>query len=66
MTQRMVGMSLGSGGSSGYGYLIQTLEKHRIFTDLFALSSYLIPARALPALPDSVSTAMGYRYASGE
>ena len=36
------------------------------FTDLFALSSYLIPARALPALPDSVSTAMGYRYASGE
>ena len=37
-----------------------------IFTDLFALSSYLIPARALPALPDSVSTEMGYRYASGK
>ena len=66
MTQRMVGMSLGSGGSSGYGYLIQTLEKHRIFTDLFALSSYLIPARALPALPESVSAEMSYRYAAAK
>ena len=65
MVQRMVGMSMGSGGSSGYGYLIQTLEKHRIFADLFALSGYLIPARALPKLPESVSAAMGYRYTSG-
>lgn len=63
MTQRMVGMSVGTGGSAGYGYLIQTLEKHRIFTDLFALSSYLIPTRAIPPLPESVSAEMGYRYA---
>lgn len=66
MTQRMVGSGVGSGGSSGYGYLISTVEKHRIFADLFALSSYLIPARALPTLPDSVSSEMGYRYAAGK
>ena len=30
-------MGAGTGGSSGYNYLMQTLEKHRIFTDLFAL-----------------------------
>lgn len=64
MVQRMMGMSMGTGGSSGYGYLMETLDKHRIFTDLFALSTYLIPAHALPALPESVSRDMGYRYAS--
>lgn len=62
MAQRMVGSGLGSGGSSGYGYLIQTVEKHRIFTDLFALSGYLIPSRLLPALPESLSKKMGYGY----
>lgn len=65
MTQRMVGFSMGSGGSAGYSYLMQTVEKHRIFTDLFALGTYLIPQRALPALPGSIAAEMGYRYTSG-
>ena len=64
MTQRMVGFSMGSGGSSGYSYLMQTVEKHRIFTDLFALGTYLIPQRALPALPESITSELGYKYAS--
>ncbi len=64
MVQRMMGHSVGTGGSSGYGYLMETLEKHRIFTDLFALSTYLIPSRALPALPEFLSAEMGYRYAA--
>lgn len=63
MTQRMVGFSMGTGGSAGYGYLMQTLEKHRIFTDLFGLSTYLIPQRALPPLPAEISGEMGYSYA---
>lgn len=63
MVQRMVGHSMGSGGSSGYGYLLQTLEKHRIFTDLFALSTYLIPSRLVPALPESIRRETGYGYA---
>lgn len=65
MVQRMMGFSVGTGGSSGYGYLMDTVEKHRIFADIFALSTYLIPSRLLPALPESVSRDMGYRYASG-
>ncbi len=63
MVQRMVGNSMGSGGSAGYGYLIQTLEKHRIFTDLFSLATYLIPTRLIPTLPDALSKEMGYGYA---
>lgn len=64
MVQRMVGASAGTGGSSGYDYLIETLRRHRIFNDLFSLSSYLIPSRALPALPADVSREMGYAYVS--
>lgn len=65
MVQRMMGLSAGTGGSSGYSYLMQTLEKHRIFTDLFSLSTYLIPASARPPLPDSLSAKMGYRSGTG-
>ena len=63
MVQRMVGMGAGTGGSSGFSYLMATLEKHRIFTDLFVLSSYLIPSKSLPALPDKISRQMSYSYA---
>lgn len=62
MVQRMMGASIGTGGSSGYGYLMETLERHRIFTDLFALSTYMIPSSALPALPAHLSSEMGYCY----
>lgn len=61
MVQRMTGLSAGTGGSSGYSYLMQTLDKHRIFNDLFTLSTYLIPIRARPPLPASLSRDMGYR-----
>lgn len=65
MVQRMVGNSMGSGGSSGYGYLMDTVEKHRIFSDLFSLSTYLIPTRLLPELPGTISNKMGYSHAAG-
>ena len=64
MVQRMVGNSMGSGGSSGFGYLMETVAKHRIFTDIFSLSTYLIPSSKIPALPENVSRKMGYRYAN--
>lgn len=58
MVQRMVGMGMGTGGSSGYEYLMGTVKNHRIFTDLFALASYLIPTRSIPPLPDEVKKKM--------
>ncbi len=64
MVQRMVGMSMGSGGSSGYEYLMNTVQTHRIFTDLFALSTYLIPSHVLPALPKEISKEMDYSYSA--
>lgn len=62
MVQRMMGANMGSGGSGGYSYLMETLEKHRIFGDIFALSTYLIPSNSLPALPKRLREKMGYRY----
>ena len=63
MVQRMIGRKVGTGGSSGYDYLRATAERHRVFGDLFALSTYFIPRSTLPALPAEVRRAMGYRYA---
>jgi tryptophan 2,3-dioxygenase len=63
MVQRMIGVKVGTGGSSGHDYLRGTAERHRIFEDLFRLSTYLIPRSKLPRLPAEVEAAMGYVYA---
>jgi tryptophan 2,3-dioxygenase len=62
MAQRMLGAKMGSGGSSGHDYLVATAAKHRIFRDLFALSTFLIPRSKLPKLPKSVESKMHFRY----
>src|SRR5215470_12526196 len=64
MVQRMIGVKIGTGGSAGHDYLRETAAKHRIFSDLFRLSTYLIPRSRLPKLPRELEDAMGYRYAA--
>jgi tryptophan 2,3-dioxygenase len=63
MVRRMIGVKVGTGGSSGHDYLHRTAEQHQIFADLFGLSSYLIPRSALPRLPPAVKARMGFTYA---
>jgi len=62
MVQRMIGRKVGTGGSSGHDYLRQTAERHQVFGDLFALSTFFIPRSRLPELPAEIRQAMGYRY----
>jgi tryptophan 2,3-dioxygenase len=62
IVQRMMGTAIGTAGSAGYGYLMATLERHRIFSDLYGLATYLIPSHALPPLPAALRSEMGYRY----
>lgn len=62
MAQRMLGAKMGSGGSTGHDYLVATAAKHRIFRDLFALSTFLIPRSRLPKLPRDVEREMHFRY----
>src|SRR5262245_55095586 len=61
--QRMIGVKIGTGGSAGHDYLRDTAARHRIFSDLFRVSTYLIPRSRLPKLPRELEDAMGYRYA---
>ena len=54
MVHRQLGSKVGTGGSSGYSYLRATAERHKVFIDLNALPTYLIPRMMLPPLPDDV------------
>ncbi len=60
MVQRMLGTKIGTGGSSGHEYLAHTTRQNRVFTDLFKLSTFLLPRRDLPVLPDDMVQAMGF------
>ena len=51
MVRRMIGMRVGTGNTSGAGYLEGALNKHYIYRDLSGLSTYLIERRKLPKLP---------------
>lgn len=62
MVQRMLGTRIGTGGSAGADYLKKTTEKNRVFSDLFHLSSYMIPRSELPELPESISRQLGFYF----
>ncbi|MEO8448023.1 MAG: tryptophan 2,3-dioxygenase family protein, partial [bacterium] len=62
MVHRMIGAKVGTGGSSGHHYLMQTAEKHKVFKDLFDLPTYLIPRSALPELPEDMKLKLGFNY----
>jgi len=61
MVHRMIGDKIGSGGSSGYGYLKSTIEDtHKVFVDLFNLSTFLIPSSSTPTLPPDLIESMNF------
>lgn len=62
MAHRMLGKKIGTGGSSGSEYLKEATEKHKVFTDLFNLSTFLLPRSKIPQLPESVRTKMNFQY----
>ncbi len=62
MVNRMIGSKIGTGGSSGQDYLRRTVEAHRIFTDYFNLSTYLLPRSLLPPLPEPLQRELGFHW----
>lgn len=60
MVRRMIGSRIGTGGSSGAGYLKGALDKHYIFRELSQLSSFLIERKNLPRLSEALSSKLGY------
>ncbi len=61
MVERTIGRRMGTGGSSGVDYLDAT-AKYRIFTELWAVRTLLLPREALPPLQH----ASAYGFAAAE
>ncbi len=60
MVRRMIGTRIGTGGSSGAGYLQGAMDKHYIFKEISQLNSFLIDRRKLPVLPAGIVEKLGY------
>ena len=64
MVLRMLGKKVGTGGSSGHEYLKKTAEKHSIFSDLYNISTLLIPRSELPELPKELKNSLGFHFST--
>ncbi len=62
MVRRMIGLRMGTGNTSGRGYLEGALNSHYIFKDIAALSTFLIERKKLPELPDELIQKLSYNY----
>ena len=60
MVRRMLGVKMGTGGSSGYYHLRSTTQRHRIFDDIADLATFLIPRHALPPLPAGMRSRLNF------
>lgn len=60
MARRMIGMRVGTGGTSGAGYLDGALQKHYIFKELTEISTFLVERSHLPELPKAVKERMSF------
>ena len=64
MVEKMLGQKIGTGGSSGQGYLKQTVDKYKLFTDLANISTLMISRKYLPELPTDTMRALGFNYSN--
>ena len=62
MVRRMIGVKIGTGGSSGHAYLQATSEKHKIFSEFADLSTFFISRSSLPDLPKNIKINLGYHF----
>jgi tryptophan 2,3-dioxygenase len=62
MVRRMIGLRMGTGNTSGRGYLEGALNSHYIFRDIAALSTFLIQRKKLPKLPEELIKKLSYNY----
>jgi tryptophan 2,3-dioxygenase len=60
MVHRTIGTRIGTGGSTGRDYLASALEKHHLFREIAALTSFLIQRKRLPELDPSIQRQLGF------
>jgi tryptophan 2,3-dioxygenase len=60
MVRRMIGIRVGTGGTSGAGYLEGTLSQHYIFREITELATFLIERSKRPALPNALKEKVSF------
>ena len=60
MVHRMIGLRVGTGGSTGKDYLQSALNKHYIFKEIAELTSFLVERTKLPVLDDDLVAALSF------
>lgn len=60
MVRRMIGMRVGTGNTSGAGYLDGAVQQHYVFRDLSSLSTFLIERKKMPVLPKELTQSLGF------
>ena len=64
MAKRMLGLKVGTGGSSGFQYLRDAADKHKVFNDFFQLTTFFVPRSKLPVLPKQIERELGFFYSN--
>jgi len=54
MVRRMIGLRVGTGGTSGAGYLEGTLSRHYAFREITEVATFLIERSRRPVLPNAL------------
>jgi tryptophan 2,3-dioxygenase len=54
MVRRMIGLRVGTGGTSGAGYLEGTLSQHYAFREITEVATFLIERTKRPVLPNAL------------
>jgi tryptophan 2,3-dioxygenase len=62
MAKRMLGQKVGTGGSSGYQYLRDATDQHKVFNDFFQLTTFFVPRSKLPPIPKEAEQSLGFSY----
>ena len=62
MVQRIIGIRMGTGGSTGRDYLRGAAEKHYIFREIAGLTSFLVASEKMPALSTEAQQLLGFRF----
>ena len=61
MVHRMIGTRVGTGGSTGKGYLREAALKHYVFAEFAELNSFMMERRQLPTLKPELERLLGFQ-----
>ena len=58
--RRMIGLRVGTGGTSGAGYLEGTLSQHYAFREITEVATFLIERSKRPVLPNALKEKVSF------